>query len=184
MKIRKELPMFEKKTALFVTAGSHDGALYIAGDGSIKKISSFRVKKPAYSDKEGFFKTSSRASGGKGKANRNIRSGSVRELDRRDLNRAFLQELKKRVESAAKLHEITDVYFFIPASLKEEARTALPAGLRRRLREVITGNYHEHHPFELIELVQKERQALPVEVMTSEARKLMKRKSQTAKGKK
>jgi len=181
MKIQKELPMFENQSVLFITAGSHDGMLYLAGDGSIKKISSFRVKKPKYSDKEGFLKTSLRSSGGKGTEGRNTRSGSVRELDRREENRAFLQELKTSIANAAKQYVITDVYLFIPPALKEEALSVLPAKLLRRLRQRVVGNYHEHHPFELIRLAQKKAQALPVTMMSSEARSLVNRTSQKQK---
>lgn len=144
MKIKRELPQYEGESVLFVATGTRDGIIYLAGDGEVRKLKSFRVAKPKYSDKEGF--TKNRRTGV---------SGSARELDREDMQRDFLKEAVRQIRQASGSKKITDVILFAPPELKADLPSALPSGLKNKVVAVIPGNYHEHHPFELIRLAER-----------------------------
>lgn len=144
MQIKSQLPQYEGQSILMVATGTHAGVIYLAGDGEVRKLKAFRVAKPKYSDKEGFSKN-----------RRTGVTGSVRELDRRDLERDFLKEAVREIRAAAGSKKITDVILFAPPELKADLSAALPSRLKSKLVAVISGNYHEHHPFELIQIAER-----------------------------
>lgn len=53
MKIAQQFPQFKKERALIVVTGTQEAEFYIAADGVIEKIETFRIPRIKYSDKEG-----------------------------------------------------------------------------------------------------------------------------------
>ncbi len=146
MKIKQPLQTFAGKSVLMIVTGRWDGVVYHAGDGEITELKKFRVPKPKYSDAEGFSSSKGRGS---------FRAGSERELNRMKLDEAFVKEAVKFVKQAAGSKKYDAVFVFSPPELKQSLPAALPYSLRSKIRGTIVGNYHEHHPFDLVKLADK-----------------------------
>lgn len=145
MKIKQGLSNFAEQSVLFIATGTKEGVLYLAGDGEIEKLKTFRVAKPKFSDREGFSRH-----GGK-----NGVTGSSKEIDRHKMDLDFVKETVKQIKLVIGGKGVTDVIILTPAELKNELPKALPASLKSKVLAVIVGNYHEEHPFELIKLFEK-----------------------------
>lgn len=149
MKIKKQLPQFSDEGALLAVLGGKEGVFYFAEKGNIEKIGSCAVHAPKYSDKEGFFRVSNR-----GGANA---SGSVKETDKQGLQKDFVKTCMAELKRIEKDFSAASLYLFIPSPIKNLFQTALPARLKNKLRKIKTGNHHEKHPFELLEMLQVKR---------------------------
>jgi len=126
--------------------GSKEGFFYLAHKGMIERIGICAVKNPKYSDNEGFFRVS-----GRGGANA---SGSVKEFDKQNLQKIFAKTCVAELKRIGKKHEIDELYLFVPSHIKNLLQEALPARLKKILVTIKTGNHHEKHPFEILEMLQ------------------------------
>lgn len=166
MRISQKLIQFENETALFIVTGHHDGIFYVAKNGLIRKVASFHVEKPHYSDREGFFE--------KRRYGKVFGSGSVYEPKKDVVARDFRRQFLEHIDLLMGEYNFSRVFFFSPP---EAARTKklLPADLRRKLEFVFRGNYceREHHPFELIEKVADRRTEKQIRPLGLEAKKIL-----------
>lgn len=149
MKIQKQLPQFTDAPSLLIVLGGRDGVFYFAHDGKIEKVGSCSVQVPKYTDNEGFFRT--RGRGGMAV------SGSVREFDKEDLQKKFAKECVSALKAIQKDHDFDDVYLYVPARTKNLVRESLPVRVQKKIVKTKTGNHHEKHPFELLEMLQVKR---------------------------
>lgn len=141
MKISKDLPQFERRSALLIVTGEQEAEFYMARDGAIVKHSSFRVPKPQYSDREDF----SRGGG----SSRVFESGAKFEARKKLIHREFDRLFKERLKLIAP-QKVDWVYLFCPATVRNEVAGLLPATLKDHLKKTITGNFYKEHPFELL----------------------------------
>lgn len=148
MKIQKQLPQFERTPTLLLVLGAKEGVFYLAADGSIARVGKCKVETPHYSDNEGFYK--SRSPGA-------VTSGSVREIRKDLLEQQFADACGKQLRKMDKSVRFNDIILFVPARLKNRVREAMPVRMDKKIRKVITGNHHDDHPFELLELLRSRR---------------------------
>ncbi len=167
MKISKELPQFSKPSLIVVT-GSHSVEIYYFYQGEIVKVDSFEMETPVYSDKEGFF---SRTGGG-------VRygSGSVLELNKEEILKKFIRELKIRIEKAFKERQVEEIFFFQPLYLKKIISDELSPVIKNKISLVVEGNFIGHHPFNLIKMIQKKIKEKKPLLASEQALKILKRK--------
>lgn len=144
MKLSQTLPQFAKDTALFVVTGTEEADFYLAHDGDLKKVASFMVPKPHYSDREDF--------GRKGSVV--FESGDKASQLKKAIRREFLQGVKDNLKKiAGSAAGITAVYVLAPSEVKKEVVAVLPAKLKPKLKKIISGNFHKEHPFEWLKKI-------------------------------
>lgn len=148
MKISKMLPQFERESFLLIVTGKQEAVFYIAKDGVITKVTSFKIKTPKYSDREGFFATR-----GHGKT---FVSGSVYESTKEKVRQIFLKVLKKHVKEIRAQHLIKKSALFCPGYLINDIMEVFPVSFRKSIVFSFRGNYYEEHPFQLLEKIKGE----------------------------
>jgi hypothetical protein len=140
VKIPQDLPQFSRQAALILALGWQEAVLYHAVNGRIELVEKLKEARPAYSDKEGHFKTRSH-----GKV---IRSGAPRELPKeiaaRDLWHRLVAVLKKQRGDGASL------LVSCPPQHKNYILAKLPSRWRGRLAALVPGNITHWHPLEII----------------------------------
>jgi hypothetical protein len=171
MKISKELPQFEGEKALVLVTGMEDAKIFVAENGKIEEVDSFKVEKPIYSDREGHFETR--------KGGKVIGSGSVYEQKDEETVKHFTKELEAKL-ARFKNESITKVFLFSPGYVVSMIRRALPLSLIAKTEGVIKGNYLNSHPFDLLGMI-RGMKPLPTAPMKAEAEKIL-TKSDQAKG--
>lgn len=149
MNIKKQLPQFTDTTALFIVLGTKEGVFYLAHNGAIETAGECSVETPKYSDNEGFFKM---------RAKRGIvASGSVREIDKAEMEKSFAKACRKRVSEIEKSAQIGEVFLFVPSRIKNLIQETLPVKTQKKIVKIKTGNHHEKHPFEILEMLRVKR---------------------------
>jgi len=167
MKISKEFFQFSKPSLVLVT-GSHSAEIYYSYQGEIIKVDSFKTENPVYSDKEGFF---TRAGGG-------VRcgSGSVLEINKGEILKKFVRELKSRIEKILQEKTVEEVFLFQPRHLKKIINDELDSTIKDREWSMIEGNFIGHHPFDLIKMIQGKIQEKKPILASESALKILKKK--------
>lgn len=150
MKITNKLEQFSEKKVLFLVTGKQDARAYIATNGVIDRVISFRVQKPAYTDNEGRFGNRSR-----GRSNI-IQTGNVLRPVDRSIRLNFRHELNEKIKELIREQDIDEIIFFGPKHYQDETISLLPKRTQSKITAVISGNYFEKHPFELITKWQKQ----------------------------
>jgi len=145
MKIPQNLNQFKREPALLIVTGRQEAVLYRAHDGKLDKLDSFRTEKPHYSDREGEFK---QRGGGV-----TITTGSVLEIDDKDIIRDFLQEFSQHIK---KIPKFKIAFVFAPGQIKNKLVKALPADWQKKVRETIVGSYYRYHPLKLLEMIARQ----------------------------
>lgn len=153
MKISKTLPQFKGESTLLTVTGKQEAVFYIAKDGIITKVSSFKIKTPKYSDREGFFATR-----GHGKT---FVSGSVYESTKEKVRQIFLKVLKKHIKEIRVQHSIKKTALFCPGYLINDVMEVFSASFRKSIVFSFRGNYYEEHPFRLLEKIKGKSINLP-----------------------
>lgn len=146
MKITKKLHQFTGEKALVIMTGMQEADFYIASDGEINKIDSFKIEKIHFSDNEGFF-------GRAGNGGKVASSGSVKEPLKKEYLQEFLKNFKSHIKNIENKDGITSVYLFTPDYLYKMTEEALPKKLQNRIKFIAKGNYLHESPFELIEKI-------------------------------
>ena len=167
MKIPEKHHQFENQTALIITTGTKDAAFYIARDGEINAVESFRVEKPKYTDIEGHFER--RGEAGTYKAGSPYDPTDKNEKAESD----FLKELGEELKNVSKHHRIDQLIIFTPGHAKNEVQKLIPYELSKAEQVLITGNYYDEHPRELIAKFEDETHKDPVKPMRAAARKIL-----------
>jgi len=147
MQIKNGLPKFEKVTALIIVSGFNDARLLKAGNGEISEEEYIKAEKPAYSDREGNFKTRS--------AGKTFRSGAVYEDKVHIVKKEYFNSLRTKLKRYTGNNEPSYLYIFCPEPIKEEIKDIFPSSLQTKLTLVETGNYNALHPFKLLEKIQR-----------------------------
>jgi hypothetical protein len=151
MKIKRELPQFTDERVLIMVTGEYEARLYLGHDGILDERGVIHLPKPRYSDREGLFKVRAK----RGKTSFGVSAGStLREVQNRTAKKEFRARLKSELKRLA-AEDITRVYLFTPAHVRNEIEGMLPALLRRRLQATITGLYTHLHPFEVLKKIGK-----------------------------
>lgn len=161
MRITKKLPQFSGRTALLVAAGEQGAKFYIAGNGSVTRLYTFQVEKPRYSDNEGFFAA---------KRGGLARTGAVREENKEKTQTSFLHNFAHHLELVKHEYAISDVFVFIPSTIKNRIYKPLRDAFRREVQRVFEGNYFKFHPFILLKRIE-ESWPFPAQETEGEARK-------------
>jgi len=159
MKIPAQLYQFKSETALIIVSGAYDARLFVAKDGNItqKKFEAVSTRED-YSDKEGFWRT------GRAKTKKDtgaVGAWGVLEHHKEYLHEQFLHTLRNDAFDLFLKEHVTDVYLLAPhyISLAITER-ALHPFLRQRIKIKIDGDYHYHHPAEIVKLITFQRKEL------------------------
>jgi hypothetical protein len=168
MKISKELPQFDGEKALVLVTGMENAKIFVAENGTIEEVESFRVEKPHYSDREGHFETR--------KGGKVIGSGSVYEEKDETTVMHFAQELESKLVRFRN-ESITKLFLFTPGYIVASIRRAIPLSLIAKTEGVIKGNFLDYHPFDLLKKIEKMK-PLPTAPMTAEAEKTLTKSDQ------
>ena len=145
MKISAKLPQFGKETVLLIVTGQLGAAFYLARNGELTKAASFELRKPKYSDHEGKFLRR-----GRGKI---FAAGAVYEFDKQGMIKEFLRELEGRTKVLMTKYKVTASYLYAPAHLIQQIKTKITKILGSSYVMSFRGNYHNCHPFELLEMI-------------------------------
>ena len=171
MKISNNLPQFENETVLIVVSGKQDAIFYLAKNGELFKVESFKVDRPKYDDVQGHFETSAKT----GKHGQTMRAGSPFDpthMEEKAVTQ-YLQKLQEELEGVQQHHNITQLFIFAPSYVKHEVEKRMPYALQDKKQLMIEGNYYEEHPFELLERIQKKQHKEPVRPIKEAARKIL-----------
>lgn len=152
MKISRELPQFEGEKAMVLVTGLQDAKIYVAADGEIEEVESFKTEKIRYSDREGHFETR--------KGGKVLGSGSVYENKDEENVRNFTKELEAKLVRFRN-ESITKVFLFSPGYVISAIRRALPLSLIAKTEGVVKGNHLDAHPFDILRMI-NEMKPLPV----------------------
>jgi len=142
VRISSKFQQFTGKKVLIIVAGSQEADFYIAGDGEIEKVRSFVVRKPRYSDREGF---SVRSAGRK-----IIGSGSANKAQSKKLAQDVAREFEQSLKALAR-RSFDMVYLCAPADVISVAREHMQRSLSDKLKKTVRGNFFKQHPFEILE---------------------------------
>ncbi len=170
MKISQKLPQFDREKALFVVTGKQEAKFYLVSKGKIKEIDSFKVEKPVYSDREGWFKRRARGFV--------MGSGAPLEPKKQKVIKDFLKKLKKNLKKTLSRNKVDAIYLFSPRYLSARVRKTLPSSARKKIRLTIDGEYYFEHPFKLLEKIPEKEKNAP---KSEEAKKLLDKFKQAAK---
>lgn len=144
MQISNKLPQFKNEVALLIVTGDKESTFYIASDGQISKAESLVVRKPVYSDKEGFF-----ARGG----SNYYAAGSVKEISKQFLWKEFLHQFMEELHLLNDKYKPSQLYLFSPDYFVSQLIKELPNTLKAQVKHTETGNFSKLHPFELLEKI-------------------------------
>jgi hypothetical protein len=157
MKIPHQLPQFAASHTFIIVAGKQDAHMYHAGDGEIYLIDSIKIPRPHYSDNEGRSKARSHNGG-------SIRSGTATEVRDQEIISDFIRELKHHVHKV-RSDMYAEVAVLAPSKTKNEIVNALPDQLKRKVTNVIEGNYGHATPLEVIQKLyyRKDEKTMPAD---------------------
>lgn len=172
MRIKEELPQFQDQRTLIVVSGRREAILYLVNNGEIWKKEKIEVEDPEYSDKEGFFKSSSRTGG-------TMKAGSVyKEKITYNLTREYLDKLEEKIKNFLYKEKIKNVFLFCPDYMKKEILKKTPKEFKDIIHFTKMGNYINSHPFELLEGIQEDQERKKSKVVTpikAKAQKILKK---------
>jgi len=137
MKIKRELPQFEKNSAAIIVAGNLNADFYLANKGEINKVASFIVEKSKFSDREQTGKY----------GNVFFQSGDKTAAMKKFLQKEAFTALKTKLNTVS---GAKNVYLFAPGTIMPELQKLLPKKWEKTLK-MFNGNFGKLHPFELIE---------------------------------
>jgi hypothetical protein len=147
MNIQKQLPQFNKQTALLIVTGSQKGVFYLAAAGVIEEISAVDEPVEKYSDREEFFASK----GGEG----GYTSGAVYEADKQEHIKQFAKKINGEADRIVQEKGIDTVYLFVPDFVIHEFNRTLTSRVKDMVQEKFKGNFVEAHPFKLLEKIKK-----------------------------
>ena len=139
MKIPSKFPQFEKENVLIVATGAQDADIYLASDGLMDKVISFRIPRRRYSDEEGFSVQKSGV------------SGSAREYPKEAAIQEFLKRLETELKTISQKEKISHVCLFSPDYMMKMVKSVFPVNLRDKVKISVDGNFSQHSPMELLE---------------------------------
>jgi hypothetical protein len=176
MKIPRELPQFKEHKALLIVSARQTALIYVAHKGNITEEREIKITNPEYSDREGFFTSSSKGA--------RLGSGSVYESKTQVAHTEFLNRFQEVIKDVLTYHkEAGAVYLFAPATHAAAIKDALPAANRKLLKKTFQGNYTNYDPMEILEKISARRTKRKTRASRAaapkEARKLLKKPGRT-----
>jgi hypothetical protein len=147
MEIQRELPQFNKYTALLIVTGGQKGVFYLAAAGVIEKIGVVDEPIEKYSDREEFF-----VSGGREGM---YATGSVYEANKQEQIKQFAKKVSDEADRVVREKGVDNVYLFVPDFVINELSRDLTNPVKEIIKEKFKGNYVEEHPFKLLEKIKK-----------------------------
>ncbi|MEX2054338.1 MAG: hypothetical protein WD883_02250 [Candidatus Colwellbacteria bacterium] len=174
MQISQTLPQFEDAKALLIVTSQQGALFYSAHKGQLEKLDEFQIPSITYSDNEGHSQ--------KHKGGILMGSGFVREEQKKTMRHKFLGQLDEYLNNISKRHQsIERIYVFAPAYVLLSVKGAIPYPLREKRITTIAGDYHQQHPFKLLEKIQKTKGTGSVKLMKESARKILDKAKQARK---
>ena len=162
MKIPAQLYQFNNETALIIVSGAYDARLFVVKDGQItqKRFESVSTRED-YSDKEGFWRT------GRAKTKKDsdaVGAWGVLENHKEYLHEKFLHALRDDAFGLFLKEHITDVYLLAPHYISLSiTEHGLHPFLRQRIKIKMDGDFHYHHPTEIIKLITHHKNELEID---------------------
>lgn len=162
MDIPQQLPQFRDEMALIVVTSPHDAKFLQAWSEKLESIGNFEVENPSYTDDEGQF--------GGGSA-----SGSVKEVDKKEIHDKFMNQLEKESES---LRGMTwnEWYLFAPSTIRDDVKGMISKKIGIDPKMIFEGNYiNEPDHLRFLKMIQEKMEDFKdnTAIMSEEARKLM-----------
>ena len=170
MDISKELPQFTDEKALLVVTSKQDGLFYIATSGRIERVEEFHLPRITHPDSAGSIKERG--------FDTLLSSGYVRENKKRNLRYKFLNEVESRLKEINRREAPTTVYIFCPAYVMQAVRGVIPYPLREKVVKTYAGEYHQRHPFKILEKIKESKESGPIPVMKEAAQKILEKAKQ------
>ncbi len=167
MKIPKRLSNFKNKKSLILNVSDYGARFYHIYDDQILELKPFRLKKPKYSDKEGFF--ISRGSAGI------YKSGSVYEPKKQKIKDELIGKLVKGLKDILTKNITDEIYLICPEHLKNEIKNNLPAKAKKKINVTICKNYHFDSYLKLLEKIDKNFRSAKKKSTPKSAKKILKK---------
>ncbi len=144
MKIAQQFPQFKKERALLILTGTQEAEFYLAGDGSMEKIETFRIPRIRYSGNEGL----------------SVRTGKtgVTGGGSKSTKEQYQQEFTAKFRSSAKdvVARMMPTQLYVVSPVVAEVEALLPAQAKKLIKVRLRKNLCERHPEEILEHIQKE----------------------------
>lgn len=147
MKIRHPLPQFENETVLLIVSGHSSADFYVCRNGHIENRDAFRIAKPVYLDREGFFMKS-----GYGKV---FGTGSVLKNLKNYVQNRFVSNLVKKADRLAAREKVAGIFLFSPDYMTGMILEKMPRRLAGQIRMCVYGNFTKSHPLELVDKIRE-----------------------------
>ncbi|MDP3953487.1 MAG: hypothetical protein Q8P99_01540 [bacterium] len=147
MQISQELPQFEDQKILIIVTGQQEASFYIAHKGNLDKLEGLYIPPITYSDKEGYSE--------KRRMGMTMGTGFARENKKQTLRNKFLSELDTHLKKIAGEHEIEKIYLFCPPYMRLSVKGVIPYPLKEKPIVSIKGDYHQQHPFKMLEKIKE-----------------------------
>ena len=145
IQISQDLPQFKNDNALFIVTGRQTLEFYIAKDSMFKKIKSFRITHPEYSDKEGHFMVR-----GGGKV---FGQGSVFEHPKKVMELEFEKKFNEELKGVYLKSNPNKIYIFSP--IVKRILDLMSRDIRSKVVFTFDKDYSHEHPFKILEAVKK-----------------------------
>lgn len=144
MKIAQQFPQFKKERALVILTGTQEAEFYLAGDGSMEKIETFRIPRIRYSGNEGL----------------SVRTGKtgVTGGGSKSTKEQYQQEFTAKFKTSAKdvIARVTPTQLLVVSPVVAEVEALLPAPAKKLIKVRLRKNLCERHPEEILEHIKKE----------------------------
>lgn len=176
MKISQNLPQFENKKVLFVVSGEQEALFYVLENGEITAQDQSRIFQSK--ERRDRNRNSTFLRRGKGMI---FGSGSVFELQRRKIRERFLKDLGKNINDISTKQNIDEIFIFCPSQTKGYIQKLLSLSIKEKLKIIIQGNYIESHPFDLIKMIEQNKNRNFVIPFSEDAKKLLDKAVQVGK---
>lgn len=168
MKIPQQYPQFDEKKTLICVLGTQEARFILADKGTLSELDQFKIEKPAYSDREGFFMT--RAFG------RIFGSGSVHEPKKQQKFVEFGTELEKKYKKLVISTGPDQLILTYPDYVEQVVKDKLPHSFKGRIFMELKGNFYKEDPLEILKKIQsKMGERIPTGPMSDEAKKILER---------
>lgn len=143
MKIAQQFPQFKKERALLILTGTQDAEFYLAGDGAIERIESFRIPRIRFSDKEGLSVKTGKTG---------VTGGSAHSTKER-----YQQEFAAKFKVSAKdiIGRTIPTQIAIVSPIINEIEQLLPTTSKKTVSIRLRKNLCERHPEEILEHIKK-----------------------------
>lgn len=156
MRIPNDLVSFVGKKVLLIVTSPAYAEFYRGSENNIVKAESFRIAKPELGDPKSHLSNTSMS------GRQKIGTSGLEQLTKRDMLQRFDKRFKEYIKKLALKDNFDELYIFCPSYFETEVERLLPANLRKKIVQVIKGNFHKIH---IILLLQKLTKKKRVEVI-------------------